>query len=240
MKRKLLAVLVTVFVFLTVLTVSASATTQNGWVVIDGYYHYFDSYGYEYTGDEYWIEEYDAYFRFDEEGRMLTNQWFWNEDNECWQFYKAGGYRADNEILNIGGYLYAFDDYAMVEGYAEIYDDATEELKYVYATDGGVLYSGWLQDEYGDWYYFLPDGKMARNQVAYVGGYWYAFNWDGQMYTESSDIYDYEAETWRYFRPRSDGTLITGWYLDEYGDWYYYGDNGLAPGYGLTYVGGVP
>lgn len=241
MKRKLLAVLVTAFVFFTVLTVSASATTQDGWVVVDGYYHYYED-GYHYTDGEYYIGDgYDAYFRFDENGRMFSDEWYQDEYGSR-QYYKENGYRASFEIVEVDGALYAFDwEGRPIVGHGEVLigsgDDA--DWRYVYGGEDGKLVTGWFQDGEA-WYYYLPSGYAPRNEVVNVGGYWYAFDWYGMMYTEEGSIYNSETESSQCFRPTEGGSLITGWYLDEYDCWYYYGENGLTLGYGLHYVGNTP
>ena len=83
-----------------------------------------------------------------------------------------------------------------------------------------------MQD--GDDWYYEQDGSRVTDKVLKIGNYYYGFDYDGRMYTDTSfSSYDSNGN-WGYFRAKADGKLyVNEWYQD--GDyWYYYGAGGKS------------
>ena len=171
-KSKLIAVVITVLAMLIILPVAASAVESDftGWnYVQDGGYFEYYNYGNKYTDGEYWIE--GNAFRFDAEGKMLNAQWYRNPETLEYYYYKAGGYRATEEILWVDGAYYYFNESGVMadNGEFSVYDFVADRWTYVRAKAGGALYRNeWYQDAEGEWYYYGDNGCAARG-VTYVG-----------------------------------------------------------------------
>lgn len=79
--------------------------------------------------------------------------------------------------------------------------------------------NGW--EEAGGYWYYYDDGEMVRNCIYGVGdGYMAEFNENGVWIGG----YRYDGTKWIEY---GEGEIITGWKQDEYGNWYYYDNNGI-------------
>lgn len=246
-KSKLFAVVVTVLAILLIIpfTASAEAAEKDGWYTDKGYYEYFDN-GYQYKDGEYWITEYQSYFRFDADGKMLNNEWYQNPDSLFWYYYQSGGYRADDCTVKINGYYYGFDSSGIMYNDTDfsIYDINTGAPSYYIAQKGGPLVVNqwvWCKDlnyyKGGYWKYFGADGK-AYTGIEKIGNSYYYFLDDGVMLEDdTAGFFDEESQTDRYVRAKKGGALYyKEWYKSEGGIWYYYNDKAIAAK-GLTKVG---
>lgn len=244
-RGKILAVAATVLALFAVFTFAVSAdSTQNGWVRLeDGSYEYYE-YGTKYTDGEYWIDS--SYFRFDENGKMYSEKWYQNPDTGDYCYYQAGGQRADNCTVKIGDYYYGFDWNGVMYANTEfnIYSETAEQWFYYRAEAGGPLVvNRWIYTEdsnyeQGGYYkYYGADGAAYRG-IQQVDGVYYHFYQEGQMSPEGLwSIYDSKTDSFREIRVKAGGALFHNeWYQDQWNNWYYYGDDCLAP-QGLTTIG---
>lgn len=248
MKRgKLLAVAVLVLAILVMIPFVASAQepSKDGWYSDKGYYEYFED-GNQYKDGEYWISEYDAYFRFDANGKMYNKEWYKNPETLDWYYYQAGGYRADNCVIKIGDNYYGFDYNGVMytNGDFGIYSEEKDMWFNYTATSGGSLVTNkwvWTDNsdyaEGGYWKYYGADGAVYTG-VQKIGNNYYFFHQDGTMLNnQEASVYNYEIEDWEFVRAKKGGALYCKeWYKNEYGSWYYYTDRAVAAT-GLTKVG---
>ncbi|MGN0451415.1 MAG: hypothetical protein ACI4FN_04800 [Acutalibacteraceae bacterium] len=248
-RGKILAAVATVLALLAMLTfaVSAEDSVKDGWYNDKGYYEYFEN-GYQYKDGQYNID--GSYFRFDSDGKMYSNEWYQHPESGERYYYQAGGYRADNCVVKIGDYYYGFDWNGVMYDDTDfsIYSNELEKQIYYKALAGGPLVvNRWIYTEdsnyeQGGYYkYYGADGAAYRG-IQEVDGKFYYFYYYGEMATEGEhSFYDASTNSHRSFRVRADGSLYRNeWYYDahneNYGTWYYYGDDCLVPK-GLTTIG---
>jgi len=232
-KSKLLIALIAVIALFIMLPATASAVEDDftGFVYVeDGNYYEYYWYGSKVVDGEFWDEEYQAHFRVDEEGRLLSDEWYLGDDG--WYFYKAGGYRAESESLQIGGVYYAFNnDGVMVDGRdEEIYFIDKDQWVFVRAKAGGPIYvNEWYLDEDGTWYYYGENGYTTEGVLEY-GGNCYYIGYRGEMYADGEyNIYDEAADKWVWYRIKPNGVLYRNeWYENEHDAKYYYTDDCTA------------
>ena len=250
-KRKLLAVVVTVLAILMIIPFAASAEdpVKHGWYTDKGYYEYFD-YGNQYKDGEYWINEYESYFRFDEAGKMLSAEWYRDPETLEYYYYQAGGYKAADCVLSIDGAYYGFDWNGVMYDNCEfeIYSEAQDKWVYYNANAGGTLKTNqwvWFEDaDYHDggyWKYYGADGVRYSDGIAKVGDSYYYFYNSGTILNNSyTDFYNDELGKWQYIRAKVGGALYCNeWYKDQNDRWYFYTDTCIAAS-GYTYVGSTP
>ena len=245
---------------------SSQKVNQSGWYSYGGNWYYIGEYGLYYD-EVYKID--GAYYAFDYEGVMYDNERFWcwyygEEDSIYGYFYaKKGGALvvnnwvqegsnwyyygnhgcAPDDFFKIGNTWYFFEGGRMVTD--EIVWSADSQGYYIISADGAsykaLPNSGWYEFR-GGWYY-MKDGQRVENKVLLIDGSYYAFNWDGEMYTNESfsmESYNSDTQEWVYsnYRAKANGALIVNnWYQD--GDnWYYFGAEGKGAR-GFVKVGGV-
>ena len=81
----------------------------------------------------------------------------------------------------------------------------------------------WVEDDYGNYYYYYSDGTMATGWMQ-SGDYWYYFDSSGKMATGWNNI---DGDTYYFY---SGGEMATGW-IDSGNGWYYlYGNGSMAWG----------
>ena len=81
-------------------------------------------------------------------------------------------------------------------------------------------YTGW-KEENGESYYY-DQGQMITDCVYKIGDKWYAFSYDGTLYRDTTVSYPDEDGNYTDYRVSEDGTLVTGWFKDEYNYWHFY------------------
>ena len=156
----------------------------NDWVKIKNDYYYFDMNGYLVTDD--WIE--DEYY-VDRDGRMVTN--LWKDHNGVHYYLKSDGKYARDEVLDIEGSKYAFDENGVLKKNSialdyrdsKFYffaDDGKAFTKhgfypvgdtYVYIkNDGSLLVKDWVEED-GKWYYLDENGFMLKSSLVEGGFY---------------------------------------------------------------------
>lgn len=148
----------------------------------------------------------------------------WELVDGTWYYYVEGELVTD-QLMKIGESYYYFDGSgAMCTGVIWLWDSNAEDS---YATlalsDGSVLVNqtGWYQYD-GEWYYFKSAGHLAYNEILTIGGTGYYFAGDGIMATNGSWWLWNEDETYTKIYATESGALAAGWYVNEWGDKYYY------------------
>ncbi|MCQ2414664.1 MAG: hypothetical protein MJ063_01255 [Lachnospiraceae bacterium] len=207
MKKKYLAIPLALLFAVSSFTSFAAGLVQNGdnWQYentdgslvydtfkkIDGAYYYFDFDGnmakdrlVDYEGSKYYV---------DGEGKKVINTWKKcaeeGEDTMYWFYFEKNGQAKDNGWLTWKENKYHFTDYHMDYGW---YTDEEGNEYYLNAADDGHMETGWLpytadieidpeEKHQTGWYYFLPSGKMVREQEKKIVTKFYAFDIDGRM-----------------------------------------------------------
>lgn len=149
-------------------------TVLTGWQKIDGKWYYFgiwgDSYkGWSYVGD-------DVYYFDEETGEMLTG-WIHEKGEyyETWYYADSSGKLYRSQWLKYGNNWYYFDHWGnmytwplKIGGKLYLFKDSGELLVYK---------GGWVQGEFGDWYYSDGDGSFKFGWWR-INGEWYYFDED--------------------------------------------------------------
>ena len=102
--------------------------------------------------------------------------------------------------------------------------DSEEEA----AEETAVTQDGWVDEEGGTRYYV--DGSYVSRTVMQIDGYLYGFADDGFLHKdEPFTIFDYTTYDTHHYRARATGRLyVNAWAKDEYGNYFYYGEDGIA------------
>lgn len=212
---------------------------------IGGKYYYFDENRgemfYDQTFGKYDEASDDVLFYYAQggahDGALAQNTWATDDDGD-WVYYKDNCARAENEVVSVGGTLYAFGyDSKMFSGeIAEVYNHETESWDYYYALESGALLTnGWCQPhlaEHNDdtWYYCGADGKFYTHGLYNIGGKNYCFTSSGSMLENGSYSF-YENDVRKFFIADKDGNacqLFNNTWTQFNGDWYYVQDNELC------------
>ena len=233
-----------------------TAATKEGWIQASGKWYYYQNgeflnYGvykiggvlYGFDGDGVWCvdtefygQNYEktnsGYHRAKADGTLYINSWYYDSDEEEWYYYGTNGLAPEYEILTIAGKQYYF----WYDGRMAANTTFTANgVEYIAAADGSltkVTENGWYGID-GKWYY-RQNGELLEDEVAYIDGKYYGFDYEGSMYDDREFYFDGE-----YYRASKGGALyVNQWYYDGY-DWYYYGAGGVSPSYELKTIGGV-
>ena len=195
---------------------------QSAWAKLGNYWYYFDSSRRMIRNDMgYYISKKDAYYCFDKKGHMMTG--WQQEENGDWYYFANSGKRLENQWLQKGKYWYYLGgDGIMLRNVDDHYivkNNAT------YAFDAkGHMVTGWLQNKYGDWYYFNNNGKRVESQWIKSGKNWYYFDEYGTMLKDY--VYYYIAKNNAKYSFDGAGHMRKGWVQDNDGNWYYFDKNG--------------
>lgn len=225
----------------------------------DKYYYFHEDYYASRVEDQIFyiyneaIDWHSAYYAR-EDGSLAHNQWVYHEeyDDSYWSYYDENCQRIIEDVVSIGGQLYAFDNSGRLfyDGICSIYNPETNDWDYYCATatkDGGLYVNEWVQlhidESNAAWYYCGADGKLYSDGIYKIGGKYYYFFSDGSMAENTTfEIGYYDEDLDAYitvgnYRAKANGELyMNSWYLDEE-TWYYYGADGKAP-HGLATIGG--
>ena len=212
-----------------------------------------------------WIDESQGYYGFDRNGKMYINTAFsiYNESGNPINYradingklYNSGWYQDEEKdyyyyygsdcvayagIHEISGHLYGFSKYGiMYKNTTAIFDGNN----YVFDENGygnKIGNNGW--NKVGtDWYY-IQNGELIQDKVIWIEesqGY-YGFDWNGKMYVNTAfSIYNDETGKSMNYRADGNGKLYnSGWYQDQFEDYYYYGADCTAYT-GLQIIDGV-
>ena len=209
------------------------STRTTGWLLLEGKWYYFDSYGNLVTG---WFKMPSGYTYYFEASGIVHRGWAqrdgewyycrpsdatlqtgWLLFDGCWYYFNLStGKMTVGWIKTSGGYSYYFDESGVVHrGWL------TDNGNTYYCRPGdATLQTGWLLYD-GEWYYFnVSTGRMCTGWTYASSGYWYYFNEDGTVHrgwaTSHGNTY--------YMRPE-DGTEQTGWRVID-GEWFFFGSDG--------------
>lgn len=75
--------------------------------------------------------------------------------------------------------------------------------------DEGVMVTGWMQNQLGEYFYFDPSGAMTANRWIQTNNRWYYLGDSGVMLV---DQWLFAGGQWYYFG--SDGAMVSGWAKD--------------------------
>ena len=121
---------------------------------------------------------------------------------------------------------------AAVSGGNWDYDDDGNQVYYV---DGEIVKNDWIEEGQCT-YYVGADGVKYEDGVYKIDSDYYYFLENGVMLCDDTHYMNHrDEETGKWvadgtYRAHSDGTLYRNeWYQDEYGTWYYYGENFKSP-----------
>ncbi len=171
----------------------------------------------------YYTNDY-GYCVFDNNGNYITRAGKvkgWQKLDGYWYYYDAVG-EPHNGWQKDGNKWYYFENGRMCTSDI-IYED--DKMYYVDKT-GAMLKNGWIESNYGSWYYAYADGSLATGWQK-IGSKWYYFEDYGYWYNlEIQYIYDYETESGEWHRFNSSGAWVeklpdNTWVKDSQGNWYY-------------------
>ena len=168
------------------------------------------------------------------DGTVKTSQWikYYNE----WYYVDENGIRISNNIHEIDGKVYLFDEYGvmvdqkgwtkLVEGY--YYGDTYyKDIYWFYGNgDGTIKTSQWIKDN-GTWYYVDEYGFMLENCTYEENGKLYVFDGTGAMVEKNGWILiDHwnAGKVWLY--GNGDGTVKVSQWIKDAGRWYYVDEYG--------------
>lgn len=75
--------------------------------------------------------------------------------------------------------------------------------------------NGWYQED--DIWYYYENGAPVTSQIKNIGGHYYAFDYDGWMYT--GQVFYMDGS---YHYAKENGVLASNEWVQSYGDWYYF------------------
>ena len=231
----LAAFLLAFVVSMLVPTLTEGADNANTWYKnpSTGVWYYYDNNGEYLTGLQF--IDFDWYY-FDDSGKMQVNTW--KKFTDGWMYFKQNGAAAYYEVVKIGNDYYGFDENCHM--LADTF--FTFKYQYRFGADGKAV-KGWYllkseyDEEYDTWYYFGNDyrgvdgwissngkwyyavsGKVFKNCISKIEGYYYRFDKDCKMVTGWYNEENNNQSTWYYYLP--DGHAKTGWFMNN-GKWYY-------------------
>lgn len=219
---------------------------NNAWNLIDGKYYYLkngeflkscvvkignDYYGFDSDGVMYDDTSFScknagegSYYRYRAKagGALYVNSWY--EEYSSRYYYGEAGKGYDG-IYTIDGKQYYFSNaYLETDGTVDV-----DGKHYVAGSDGALTEAknnDWTKVD--DSCYYLRDGEFLKGCVEKIGNFYYGFDWAGKMFNnEGFSLWDSDNSRDNWYRAKSGGALIIGWYFDG-SDNYYYGEDGKA------------
>lgn len=227
----------------------------NGWQKIGEKWFYFS--GHSVVRGTFMNLDNQRYL-FAADGSMVTgwyNRDTYGRTHGNWYYADSNGKLYDG-WLRYGGKWYYFHSGEMQTGWISVYDSNANSYKYYYANEDGELVYGWYRydyvDEYGQkktsWYYtdpktgecytgwvksgsewyYISDGRMARDGSYLCVKYDEYDNYYGSIYANGPKIKDYVSkkaytEAVAAYRKANmyvfdhEGRLTSGWYVNETG-----------------------
>lgn len=179
------------------------------------------------------------------DGTMLKNSWAQNAlirnhggywTSYGWMYFDENG-QAVEDVQTINGKKYYFYGGIMKTNSIEWLGDGSIMI----ADSNGVLRkanrNGWTKVD-GIWYYAV-NGIPVKDNLYQIGKAWYAFDYEGRMYTDCNFFMGGNAETAGTYHAKADGTLLKNGSWKGYdGEMYYFDADGK--GYeGIHKVNGV-
>ena len=162
-----------------------------------------------------------SYYRTEDNGKLYVNQWYYYRRSR--RFYYGEDGKRCTGLHMIDGDLYYFYE----TGYLCRYDESVTVNGKVYLCNGAGIATelennAWT--EVAGKNYYVKNGVFLENCVEKIGDFYYGFNSDGVMYSNTEfRIRNSYTGKYGYYRAKEDGSLFVN-ERDENG--YYYGNTG--------------
>ncbi len=174
-------------------------------------------------------------FRAKSGGVLYENEWYKDSDGNYYYYMEYG--RSAYGPITVDGVLYYFKSGSICKNEVNQYKSGD---KYYYSNAQGktveLKNNGW--NNCGGKYYYIKDNKMLTSCVENIDGKYYGFDSSGVMY-DNEEFYIVGYLKWIYYRAKKGGALYQNeWYKNEYGRYYYYGDD-AQPVSGFVTINGV-
>lgn len=223
---------------------------------IDGAWYFFDTETGEMLKGGTAVGADGRSYRAKADGTLYVSTWYLYTENynEHWFYYTADGGSLSG-YQKVGSYYYVFraSDGEMLPYGAQTYEGTSYYID-IYGHATPLVRNGWTIVD-GDWFYCV-DGVAAVNGVRLIDLHYYAFDWEGRMFTDKNsnwelgngvkivDLYDSERGQFLRCHASSTGILDTNKWLDcgaPLGDgvkrWMYFGSDARAYVSGCYRVG---
>ena len=198
-----------------------SGARMTGWQAIGGAWYYLDGANAEYPGlmAENCGREIDGqYYHFRSNGAMALG---WYYADEGWYYHNGSGVLMTGWQA-VGGVWYYLDG-ANAEYPGLMISDGIYEIngqKYQFGPSGAMAV-GWYYTDEG-WRYYSGSGAMASGW-AFAGGSWYYLDPENDNVMVHSCEREIDGKIYRF---EADGSMYTGWYLENGTEWRYYRSSG--------------
>lgn len=173
--------------------------------LVNGNYYLFTGGVMQQTVGFYWYGSYEYYIK--EDGTLAHDEWISRYNG--W-YYCISDCTVATGVHVISGNIYCFSNYGILRTNTTIVTGG----RYFVADESGACTEGsnnsWIFAN-GDWYY-VNNGEFAKNEICYLKGTGYAFEYSGKLYKEKTLLYDYNY--YANYLISSDGTVVStpGWY----------------------------
>jgi len=241
---------------------SVALRKQNGWVYAFGEYYYME-YGtpmqyelatiggvkYHFDGNRqmakdeiryvygHFSDGWDSgYCYFTSTGAMLTGN-KWAKLDGKWYCAKPDGMLYDDGIFNIGGTLYLFENYEMVDVPGEYsYYESYQDYHIFVTKTGALLRNAWREDKinYNGWAYYGSDGKRVSHGATQIGGKAYYFD---NYVMQANTVEYYNSSVYIFGADGKGKAAPLGWFTHPVTGKWMYNDNGDLPS-GPLVIGG--
>lgn len=217
-----------------------NGTLPDGITTVDGKDYYFFSglmaaddliYANYYDEDAmHWV---DCRYYAKPDGVLAKNEWF--EYSDYWRYAGSDHSVYNNGLTKIGPYYYYFYNwYAAAQN--EIID--TGDGIYIVGDNcRATKANGWFKHPISKQWMYAKGNELYREGVYTIDGVKYAFDWEGEMLTDTIKYYDgkyylinangevvttygWQKKNGNHYFVNNDGTLAQGWLLNG-GTWYY-------------------
>ena len=212
---------------------SSGKLVKNVWVKSGGKWYWMEDDYKMARGGTLDVEGSDYYFASN--GVMKTG-WI-KLDNGNYLYAKSSGVLQKNTWVKSGGKWYWMDENGVMA-----VSGLVDNGRY-YVNGSGVMQTGWIKLEGGEYYYAKSSGILQKNTWVKSGGKWYYMEADGKMVhdglheVKGSKYYFADngvmktgwikLEGGNYYYARSSGVLVQGEWVKSGGKWYYMKTDGL-------------
>ena len=232
---------------------------QNGWVTEGSNTYYYidgekvtdtimeiDGYLYAFSASGVRIEGYSTSlsiggkvvrFRAKADGKLYRSEWYsytYNGVHRKWYFGDDGN--ACSGICTISGQQYLFSKEGELMMGMAAYHNGTAYAGDEEGHPTALKTNGW--DQVGGSWFYLKNGQFYADMQVRIGSTDYFFRDNGDMLDDNkASHYDSASKEMLSYRAKPGGKLYRNeWCLDEYGSWFYYGDD-FAAKTGFQHIG---
>jgi glucan-binding YG repeat protein len=151
-----------------------------------------------------WVQTADGWRYYDENGKMLKNEWFYDKDQKVYCY-------LDKDGLRVTGWFKDKDKWYLLD-------------------EKGAMLTGW-QYSGSKWYLLGIDGAMIAGWYKEDATAQNSTNTDSntstsaETNTTTSNSNNASTQTEKWYYLNADGTMKTGWLLDN-GKWYFFNSDG--------------